>query len=163
MTPIAKDRFLRHADRLIAEGREVLNTTVVGSVTSGPNFVAIPPPPCVDSQKLTKWITGCRNLVVQIGESAKTWWDSFPPPKHSLASNVETAMGNLAALRESIDQDALTPVVDLITADAFASLLEQAEELLEKSFSLAAGVLGRAVLEEHLRKTLRTTQLSSGR
>jgi len=39
-----------------------------------------------------------------------------------------------------------------MTADAFGSLLEQANELFDKKFTLAAGVLGRAVLEEHLRK-----------
>jgi hypothetical protein len=37
-------------------------------------------------------------------------------------------------------------------AEAFSDLLEQADHLLEKNHFLAAGVLGRAVLEEHLRK-----------
>ena len=162
MNPAAKSRFLQHADRLVAEGREVLGTktTVVGSVA--PNVV--PPPPRVDLQKLTKWITGCRNLVHQIGDAARAWWDSFPPPVGVLASLAAIAMGNLEALRESIDMDALVRVEDLITADAFASLLEQAKELLAKDYTLAAGVLGRAVLEEHLRKLCdRHSCLPSGR
>jgi hypothetical protein len=37
-------------------------------------------------------------------------------------------------------------------AEAFDDLLEQAEHLLSEGYFLAAGVLGRAVLEEHLRK-----------
>ena len=37
-------------------------------------------------------------------------------------------------------------------AEAFESLLEQADYLLSEGYFLAAGVLGRAVLEEHLRK-----------
>jgi len=60
--------------------------------------------------------------------------------------------GKLEALKEAIDDDLLVKVDDLVFADAFGSLLEQANELLEKQFTLAAGVLGRAVLEEHLRK-----------
>jgi hypothetical protein len=46
----------------------------------------------------------------------------------------------------------LVAVEDLVRAEAFESLLEQADYLLASGYALAAGVLGRAVLEEHLRK-----------
>ncbi len=61
-------------------------------------------------------------------------------------------LGRLRGLRDAIRHDLLIRVEDLVSADAFASLLEQADELLSKDYVLAAGVLGRAVLEEHLRK-----------
>lgn len=61
-------------------------------------------------------------------------------------------MGSLESLKHAIQNDLLTRVEDLVSADAFGSLLEQADELISKGFVVAAGVLGRAVLEEHLRK-----------
>jgi hypothetical protein len=61
-------------------------------------------------------------------------------------------LGTMESLLEAIEGGLLRRVEDLITADAFGELLEQADELLGKGYALAAGVLGRAVLEEHLRK-----------
>jgi hypothetical protein len=55
------------------------------------------------------------------------------------------------AAKEDYEGGYLFTVRALVAADAFADLLEQARELSNKNFHLAAGVLGRAVLEEHLR------------
>lgn len=61
-------------------------------------------------------------------------------------------IGALRSLREAVDDDLLVTIDALITAEALGDLIEQAEYLLNEGFFLAAGVLGRAVLEEHLRK-----------
>jgi len=45
----------------------------------------------------------------------------------------------------------LVPLGSLLRAEVFSDLLEQAEHLLDEGYFLPAGVLGRAVLEEHLR------------
>ena len=41
---------------------------------------------------------------------------------------------------------------DIIIAEAFSDLIEQAEYLYSQGYALAAGVILRAVLEEHLRR-----------
>ena len=56
------------------------------------------------------------------------------------------------ALHQAMVDDLLFKVEDLVLAEAFSDLLEQADHLLASGYFLAAGVLGRAVLEEHLRK-----------
>jgi hypothetical protein len=45
---------------------------------------------------------------------------------------------------------------DIVFAEAFSNLIEQAEYLLDKGHYLAAGVLFRAVLEEKLRRLTET-------
>ena len=152
MTPQTKERLLAHVVRLLEEGKAVISTQTTPKGTFEPGFVVIPGSPYVDQQKLSKWLTGCRNVVHQIGAPAAAWADGFEQPKfHSLAA-TKNALGNLEALSEALEHNALVPVESLVFADAFGSLLEQADELLSKGFTLAAGVLGRAVLEEHLRK-----------
>jgi hypothetical protein len=44
-------------------------------------------------------------------------------------------------------------ITQLVKAETLADLLDQAEHLYESGYHLAAGVIGRAVLEEHLRTT----------
>ena len=66
--------------------------------------------------------------------------------------HAKKMMGTLMAIKEAIEQDFLITVEELVMSEAFVDLLEQAEYLLSGNYFLAAGVLGRAVLEERLRK-----------
>ena len=61
-------------------------------------------------------------------------------------------LGTLEGILNSISKGMLITVEDLIIAEAFDDILEQGEYLFQQGYLLAAGVLGRAVLEEHLRK-----------
>lgn len=95
-----------------------------------------------------EWHTECQILLSQLGEPWKERADiSVYSPEE-----VSQLQGVLRALRTAIQNGFLAKLEDLVLADAFDSLLEQAEELLQKNYLLAAGTLGRAVLEEHLRK-----------
>lgn len=60
--------------------------------------------------------------------------------------------GVLHSVIQAIQGDMLITVEDLVVAEIHSDLLEQAEYLLGQGYYLAAGVIGRAVLEEHLRK-----------
>jgi hypothetical protein len=60
--------------------------------------------------------------------------------------------GTLEGVKHAVENDLLVTVEDLVFAEAFSDLLEQADHLLTGRFWLAAAILGRAVLEEHLRK-----------
>ena len=86
-----------------------------------------------------------------IGPPAKAWNESFDRTVSNQHVNASAFLGELESLREAIDEDLLVPLEHLITADAFGSVLEQAEHLHDNDYDLAAGVLARAVLEEHLR------------
>ena len=61
-------------------------------------------------------------------------------------------LGTLEAISDSIQGGLLVSVENLVLAEAFDSLVSQADYLLAEGYVLASGVLGRAVLEEHLRK-----------
>ncbi|HEY2253288.1 MAG TPA: DUF4145 domain-containing protein [Planctomycetaceae bacterium] len=61
-------------------------------------------------------------------------------------------VGMLQAIQTAIFGGMLGRVENLVFAEAFDDLLEQADYLSAEGYFLAAGVLGRAVLEEHLRK-----------
>ena len=60
--------------------------------------------------------------------------------------------GTLKAIRVSASEGLLLELQDLILADAFTNLVEQAEYLLDQGYFLASGALLRAVLEERLRR-----------
>jgi len=156
-----KSRVRPIVERLLAEGQAVLKTkfhkasdSIVDQKNDG----------WVDPHDLEKWLAGCRNVMHVIGPKAATWNSQFTndaPNKYIIAAKLQ---GSLRALLDAIDADLLVSVEDLITADAFANLLEQADELYDKKYFLGAGVLGRAVLEEHLRaKCIKAGILPPGR
>lgn len=142
MTPNIKQRYLQHIDRLISEGQSATRMTFKDEWGNGH----------VDLEAFSKWRTSCNNLVHQIGASANSWSEGFPMNTPNRCVDASVMFGRLRALKEAVEHDLLTRVVDIVSADAFGSLLEQADELLSKGYVVAAGVLGRAVMEEHLRK-----------
>ena len=141
MKPSVKQRLLAQIDKLIAEGQLVEASQFKNYAG---NFVSM--------QDFAKWRTGFLNLVHQLGPAAKTWLEQFGDRHENFLIHFYALAGSLESLKEAIAGDYLTRIEDLIAADAFADLLEQADELLAKKYIIAAGVLGRAVLEEHLRK-----------
>ncbi|HUY93417.1 MAG TPA: hypothetical protein VMV10_32120 [Pirellulales bacterium] len=143
-----KQRLKSQVEKLIADGNAVKATKFNRSKPGHIDFND----PYVDGQSFAKWLTSCRNLVRTIGPSASVWKEAFDGRHYSGLGATNALCGTLEALRDAIDDDLLINVEDLVMADAFAGLLEQANELLDKDYVLAAGVLGRAVLEEHLRK-----------
>jgi hypothetical protein len=160
MKPAVKARLSAQVDKLLAEAKEVMRTKFSNS---GGNYIDMGDP-YVDAQAFQKWLFSCQNLAKQIGTPAKVWVDGFEGTFPNQLVVAEMLLGRLQSLHEAICDDLLTAVDDLITADAFGSLLEQSQELSGKGYSLAAGVLGRAVLEEHLRKLCdRNSCLPSGR
>lgn len=61
-------------------------------------------------------------------------------------------VGAIGGLKESLRMGLLNRAESIILADAFEDWLEQAKHLFERDYVLGAGVIGRAVLESHLRK-----------
>ncbi len=135
-------------DRLIEDGQHVLSTKFDAG---DPNCVYSEGRPFgVDLQSFAKWAAGCANLVRLLGPLGDTWAADLVGKQNEYSSAVRM-LGTLEAIKDAIDHGLLVRIEDLVLADAFDNLLEQAEYLLTENYFLAAGVLGRAVLEEHLR------------
>jgi hypothetical protein len=140
----AKARLLKVADELLVEGQGVLESE------SELPYISVK---IVDAQKMAKWEAGLRHLLHLIGAHAAAWTQTLERPTwEDGPTYAKRLLGTLEAVRQVIDQDLLLTVEHLVMAEAFADLLEQADYLLRGGYFIAAGVLGRAVLEEHLRK-----------
>jgi len=72
---------------------------------------------------------------------------------------VDEFLGTVKGIRYSIDNNYLDNFKDIVLEETNLDLIEQAEELLNKNYYLAAGVIFRAVLEEHLRNICRKKEI----
>jgi hypothetical protein len=111
----------------------------------------------LDPMLYSKFHSGICTLFHFLGEHAAPWRHKFdttsvPVVTTRAESHISEYVGLLLAIQNAVYAGMLGKVEELIFAEAFDDLLEQAEYLLSENFFLAAGVLGRAVLEEHLRK-----------
>lgn len=143
----AKEKLIVLLDRLIAQASGLLGRDNYYSR----HVTDLQPAVWVDSQPLAQLRSECRNLVRVLGRQGDVWKKTFDNDGTGL-DVLKEMLGTLQGIRTVVENDLLVTVEDLIFAEAFADLLEQAEHLLEGGYFLAAGVLGRAVLEEHLRK-----------
>lgn len=136
-------------DECVAEGAKVLNTKWTKNQYYGQQVINSND--FVDLEVFTKWKSNCNVLMNILGELSKPWKDSIEGEKGNSLVNAKSIYGVIQSLQETINNGYLVSVEDLIYAEAFSNLLEQAEYLLEQKFFLASAVLSRAVLEEKLR------------
>ncbi len=104
---------------------------------------------------LDRWMTfiaNCRLLAEMLGEVGKPWQPILNYNHPQGETSLLVLSGVLIAIRDAIKNDLLHRLEDFVNAETFDDLLEQADYLASQSFFMAAGVLGRAVLEQHLRK-----------
>ena len=140
-----KQKFLDILNSLINEAESVLGSQFESHYVGRPKYV--------DLQKFHEWWGKIKSLGHQLGVAAKPWQELFSSsPNHSLGS-VKAILGTLQAIKHEIENDYLQNITQLVKAETFADLLEQAEHLYNNEYYLAAGVIARAVLEEHLRTT----------
>lgn len=104
----------------------------------------------------TQWVTSSDNfLSAALGQDSPHYetftgvvtrsWEGWP-------DKVDPCLGVLRAARDDIESGWVGRRDLLLTADAFGSLLEQADYLLEQGFKNPAAMLAGAVLESTLRK-----------
>jgi hypothetical protein len=135
-------------DRLIAEGEAVLATEFDAG---NPNLDYLSGRPRgVDLEGFSKFAGGCKHLLTVLGRPAEVWRTAFDKSSNS-PENTKHMLGTVRAIREAISHDLLRTTEDLVRADTFAGLLEQAGHLHASGYHVAAGTLARAVLEEHLK------------
>jgi len=140
--------LLQTSTRLIQEGQQVVDSTFEQRI-QGASYLG-GPPRYVDLEAFAKWRGGCANFLRMLGEAGETWAESFKEDANTPV-NSKVMLGSLRAISESIENNLLISVEQIIRAETFEGLLEQADYLYSEGYFLAAGVLGRAVLEDHLR------------
>jgi hypothetical protein len=143
----SRDSLNAFVRQLIDEGNSISETAVhrqTSSITSDW---------FVDLQMFQKWRTSCKLLLSQLGSFATPWADNLGRDSaKNNRSTVRVMLGALESISENIIAGRLIRFEDIVFAEAFSNLIEQAEYLLSKGYYLAAGVLFRAVLEEKLRR-----------
>ncbi len=139
-----KGRLLRINGLLIEEGAEVSESSFNNGVIGAPTYVEL--------KVLHRWWAKVKSFAFQLGSAARPWNSTFAKePEVNTLAFVEEILGTLEAIKYEIENDHLATVTQVIKAETLADLLEQAEHLDKNGYFLAAGVIGRSVLEEHLR------------
>ena len=154
---MTKDVILKTNRGLIEEGQQVVSTKFDAGDSSF--YYVGGRPTGVELQPFAKWVAGCVNLIRMLGDAGEQWKDEFADKSNSAGTAIRM-LGTLQAIEQAIQEGLLVKVEDLVLADAFDSLLDQADYLNSEGYFLAAGVLGRAVLEEHLRSWCQHTGCS---
>ena len=137
----------KEVQRLIAEGEQVA-ATKFDAGAPGIRYLG-GRPSGVELQAFSRWQAGCKNLMRLLGDCAEPWNKTFDG--NNAASTATRMLGTLEAIEHAISGGLLLSVEDIVRAESFNSLLDQADFLRAQGFFLAAGVVARAVLEEHLR------------
>ena len=112
----------------------------------------------MDEQNFWELQAGGLNLVRILGDAGKQWASAFKPPDNIRSNPTQffsyfyRMNGTAAAILAALRNDLLLEIERIVAAETFSDLLEQAEHLRANSYFLPAAVIGRAVLEEHLRK-----------
>ena len=110
----------------------------------------------VDPEAVSKWLSDCRNVLRLTGDKGVSYADPFKDSSLFLTVfRCKSMLGALESLLGALDHGLLDNIESLFYKDEFTSLLQQADELLNQGHCLAAGVICRAVFEEHLRSIYR--------
>lgn len=141
-----REELVSFVSSLILDGQEVESGRI--SVDRGLAEYEI----FVDLRKFSEWQSSCRLLIYNLRSFGEPW-------RHVLGSdtvanslaNAQQMLGALRSIAANLQAGRLVKIEELVNANTFANLIEQAEHLLDKNYHIAAGVLFRAVLEENLR------------
>ena len=140
-----KDIILPIIEEMIQEGEKLKTTRFIPD--------ALGAPVCVELQGYGKFAGRLKSLAFILGELGQPWKEELTKD-HGINrhSTLVGLIGLLEAIKNDIENDHLIRAENIIRAETLTDLFEQAEYLLEQGYFLAAGVLARAVIEEHLRK-----------
>ena len=134
---MADDILLKTIRRFIDEGNQVLRTEFDAG-ERGFSYVG-GRPRGVELTPFAKWQAGCMNLLRMLGTAGVQWEDTFSRKKNS-PGVAKRMLGTLQAIEDAVEHGLLVRVEDLVRAEAFDGLLEQAEYLQSEGYFLAAGV-----------------------
>jgi hypothetical protein len=131
-------------ERLITEGDAVLATQFKSNKHPYPLFVNL--------ELFEQWRSRCRLLVSMLGSIAEPWRLTIGKESNNLLTHAMSTQGAVKGIKQSLDEGLLIRFEDIVLAEAFSDLFEQADYLFSKGYFLASGVIARAILEERLRR-----------
>jgi hypothetical protein len=123
---------------------------------------------CIDADSLTNWKVKAKHLTgVTCGEESEHF-NAFVQaeagsPYSTNVVRLRRMMAVFAAAREDFDGGYVSSVRSLVQAEVFATELEQATELLQNKYKVAAAVIAGIVLETALRELCDRNQISHGK
>ena len=119
-----------------------------------------PPPNCigfdstVDSQAANQWHASSKSILAKAFGKESEHYQLFEDccKKGVTYSPLHRGIGILNAAKEDYEHGYIQDVRNIVAAELFSDLLEQASELLSAGYHGPAAVLAGAVLEDNLRK-----------
>lgn len=106
----------------------------------------------VEEKPFSRFKTGCLHLSELLGRSGTSWNEAFRLTRSNLRRDVEQMVGGLESVQYALTTGMLVRIENLVAGEVFQDMLEQADYLFEKKYDVAAAVVARGVLEEHLRR-----------
>ena len=108
-------------------------------------------------QNFVKWRASCFNIIRMIIGTNNYYYKSLPETTKSndslvIINYVNRGLGLLESLKEELDKGLITDFENIISANLFNSIGEQAEVLLEAGYKDASAVYCRVILETSLKK-----------
>lgn len=152
---IAKHKVETLLDELISQGEAILKTQ-----WAQPGNWVMGPPVLVDLRPLSEWRASCKLLSSLLGPAGRCWEKTLTEDFPNRIERAISVLGTLKAIRHAVAEGLLLKVEDLVLAEAFANLFEQAHYLLSQGYALASGVILRALLEERLRRMCEANSLT---
>lgn len=145
-------RIHDRATALVDKGNDVLLTD---TPSSGIGF------PTLDDQAYSNWRSQSLAFLRDLLGHDNTYTTEFDryTAEGGYVGNTEAGIGILRAVVEDIEQGHIETVRQLITAEVFTDMFEQAEYLLESGYKAPAASLAGAVLENGLRTIANRNQI----
>jgi hypothetical protein len=152
-----REAALSQLDMLIAQGEEIVRS--YRSSEYGVTQTALP------EHQIRAFITSAFAAAERIaGQNSEYYRQlvSIPSGKRVILSPEipAAAHGAILALRAAVNAGLLVRLEAIVRANVYDDLLLQAAELLKASYDIAAMVLIRAVLEQHLQKLCTSRSLN---
>lgn len=153
-----KNEILDLIDSLIKDGDDLKKTTVKRPKYSKTRYSNMPLEIVghFEDVDCNGWLNWTQRILIltTILKDHIGYWTVLEKPhiqKRSVIV-VDILLAALRAIREAVNSDMLITVDKLILSEVFGDFIEQAWHLNDNGYSLNAGMLGRVILETHLRK-----------
>lgn len=141
-------KIISRLDELIERGHKIEKT----KKTPPSNFIGFDS--TVDSQDANQWYASAKSILSKAFGSSSEHYQLFDScfNKGVTFSPLIIGIGILKAAKEDYELGYVQDIRNLVIAELFSDLLEQASELLEAGYYGPAAVLAGAVFEDNLRK-----------
>lgn len=122
----------------------------------------------VDSNLLMQWVTKAEDLIVNVCGSDSTYYKNFIESKNIKSYNgneyvYEVLKSIFIATKDDYEKGYLTSYKSLIQAEVFDSELDQAKNLLQSGYLIAAAVIAGTILETSVREICQRNSVPLGR